>query len=262
MFGVQTVRNKSMKLSLLQTETYSGNIESNLRKVECQIKGVGNTDMIVLPELFATPLCRLDDSVLNCSPMVMEWMRKVSAFHHAAVAGSVAVRDGSQVFNRLFFISPDGTEHYYDKRHAFGSEKGLVSEGSSRVVVSYGGVRFMLAVCYDLRFPVWLRNRGDYDCLLLSANWPASRIGAWLSLTQARAIENQCYVVGANSAGSDGVISYGGNSVVFDPFGRLLASDGHNKEALVEVDISPTVVSDCRKRFPVLSDADRFTIDI
>ena len=163
----------------------------------------------------------------------------------------------------MYFVTPDGGVRVYDKKHLFGygGERDRFSAGIDRVTVEYDGVRFMLAVCYDLRFPVWLRNIGDYDVLIVSANWPEGRRRAWDVLTKARAIENQCYVIAVNRVGKDPACVYSGGSALIDPCGCTLAACEDEKEGHAEAVIDMDALNAFRNKFPVLDDADSFTID-
>ena len=166
-------------------------------------------------------------------------------------------------YNRLYFVRPDGSVEHYDKRHLFtyGGEDKHFTRGNRRVVVAWRGVRLLLEVCYDLRFPVWSRNRGDYDAALYVASWPKSRVEAWSTLLRARAIENQCYVVGVNRIGEDPNCEYCGCSAIIDPYGRTLAECERDKECLAEAELDMEALRAFRAKFPVLRDADRLRIE-
>ncbi len=133
-------------------------------------------------------------------------MKVLAKNKNAAIGGSVSVKEGNNYYNRFYFVKPCGDYHFYDKRHFFSysGEDKVYSKGNNRVIVEYEGVRFLLQICYDLRFPVFSRNKGDYDMALYVANWPIQRIDAWNTLLKARAIENQAYVFGVNRVGTDG----------------------------------------------------------
>ena len=193
----------------------------------------------------------------------MEWMRRTADERGCAIAGSIAVEEKGRYYNRFFFVKPSGQTEWYDKRHLFtyGGEHHTYTPGSQRTVVEWRGMRFLLQVCYDLRFPVWSRNRGDYDVALYVASWPTPRVEAWKALLRARAIENQCYVVAVNRVGEDPSCQYCGGSAVIDPYGKTLAAceDGCACEAEAVIDID--VLEDFRKKFPVLGDADAFRLE-
>jgi len=171
--------------------------------------------------------------------------------------------ENGQRYNRLVFVTPEGRVEQYDKRHlfAFGGENKRYTAGESRAVVNYRGWRICLQICYDLRFPAWCRNRNDYDLILLVANWPARRVHHWLSLLEARAIENQAWVIGLNRVGKDGNgLQYPGRSVVFDPLGATTADLG-DQECTQIVTLDLNLLSQVRTDFPFQNDADSFEIE-
>ena len=176
----------------------------------------------------------------------------------AAIAGSIAVHEDGRYYNRFHFVTPDGNVTTYDKKHlfTFGGEHNRFTAGSERVIVAYKGFRILLEICYDLRFPVWSRNKGDYDMIIYVASWPTPRVEAWKALLTARAIENQCYVAGVNRVGDDPGNNYCGGSRVIDPYGKIIAEceDGREMEVTAEVDME--VLEAFRAKFPVLDDAD------
>lgn len=171
---------------------------------------------------------------------------------------SISHQPSSIYRNRFYFVRPDGSVAHYDKHHLFsyGGEQQHYTAGQERVVVEWGGIRFLLQVCYDLRFPVWSRNRADYDCTLYVASWPTSRQAAWTTLLHARAIENQCYVLGANRVGTDPACTYSGGSVIIDPYGRDLAACPCNEECAAVAELDMDALRAFRKKFPVLNDRD------
>ena len=180
-----------------------------------------------------------------------------------AVAGSVAVEEDGKYFNRFFLVTPEGKVMHYDKRHlfTFGGEHRRFTPGRERVVMTYRGLRILPEICYDLRFPVWSRNRGDYDMIIYVASWPEQRADVWRQLLRARAIENRCYVAGVNRCGKDPYNGYAGGTVLLDPDGKALAEcrDGIEGYASAEIDLS--ALEEARRRFPVLDDADDFTLE-
>lgn len=225
----------------------------------------GRVDLIVLPEMFTTGFC-FDPShaegVIDDGAETVAWMRRMAERYDAAVTGSVAVADGERYFNRMYFVRPDGCVEYYDKRHLFamGGEADHYTAGHRRVVVGWRGVRILLQVCYDLRFPVFARSRGDYDMIVYAANWPTPRIAVWDTLLRARAIENQCYVAGVNRAGQDPWCDYCGRTALIDPYGRVAASCGEG-EHVVAGDIDMDRLAAFRRKFPVLEDRDAWLAD-
>ncbi len=222
--------------------------------------GKSRVDFIVLPEMFTTGYCAdpsqsgaaIDDGV-----QAVTWMRRMAGRDDAAVAGSVAVADKGRYYNRLCFVRPDGGVEYYDKRHLFamGGEADHYTAGRRRVVVEWRGVRILLQVCYDLRFPVFSRNRGDYDMIIYSANWPTPRIAVWDTMLRARAIENQCYVAGVNRVGRDPWCEYCGHTALVDAYGRVVTSCAGD-DALVVGEVDMDGLEAFRRKFPVLDDRD------
>ena len=193
-----------LRIALCQTDIAWEQPARNLARLEPLVAGA-DADVVVLPELFATGFT-LDPAPVAEAPggEVVTALRRWAVQYGKAVAGSVAVAEGGRFFNRMYFVTPDGGCARYDKRHLFapGGESRNYTPGSDRVVVGYRGFRFLLLVCYDLRFPVWSRCRGDYDAILYCASWPAARREAWRTLLHARAVENQCYVAGVNRVGT------------------------------------------------------------
>lgn len=248
-----------MKISILQLDLVWENPLENLRKADAAIASAPGADLYVLPEMFPTGFCTVPDGVAEPEGgLVLQWMKDRAARTDAALAGSVAVRNEGRYYNRFYFVTPDGSVTWYDKKHLFtyGGEHERFTAGDKRVVIEFRGVRIMLLVCYDLRFPIWSRNHGDYDMILYVASWPVTRMNAWKSLLVARAIENQCYVAGVNRVGTDPSNEYGGGSMVIDPYGRMIASceDGVECSASAEIDIP--MLEAFREKFPVLNDSD------
>ena len=220
-------------------------------------------DLVVLPETFTTGF--LGDADLlpeDLQGPTVNWMREMAALHDCAVCGSAVIVEDGQRFNRLIFVTADGVQACYDKRHlfAFGGENKRYTAGTERIIVNYQGWRINLQICYDLRFPAWCRNRGDYDLMLLVANWPSKRVYHWSRLLEARAIENQSWVIGVNRVGEDGNgFLYPGRSVVHDPMGSCVADLGE-VEAIKIVELDLGMTEKVRADFPFQADADRFII--
>ena len=198
----------SVNVSLVQTHTHWHDPAANRALFDIWLDEVPQgTHLVVLPEMFSTGFTMAGRKVAETMDgETIAWMRSRAASLDAVVCGSLVIADGPQVFNRMLWVEPGGSVTSYDKRHLFrmAQETDHYAAGTKRVVVVLNGLRLCLAVCYDLRFPVWLRNRRDYDALVVVANWPAARVDAWLTLLRARAIENQAYVVGVNILGEDG----------------------------------------------------------
>lgn len=231
----------------------------------------GSTDLVVLPETFTSGFS--NEAIGNAETMggpTVEWMREQALRLDAAVTGSVQLRTDAGVFNRMLFATPDGGLVHYDKRHLFSyaKEHERYAAGHERVVVDWKGWRILLQVCYDLRFPVFSRNRfdaaqagqADYDLALYVANWPSARSYPWKTLLRARAIENLCYVVGVNRVGNDGNgLHYSGDSAVIDFLGHPL-SEAADAEVVSTMLLQAAPLLEHRARFPALLDADGFSL--
>ncbi len=253
-----------MKVTILQRDICWGSPAQNVARAEEALARLEPADLYVFPEMFSTGFCTAPEGMAEPLPShTLEWMKQTAAAKDAALAGSIAVHDGTHYYNRFYFVHPDGLVQYYDKKHLFtyGSEHTHFTAGNERVIVHFRGVRFLLQVCYDLRFPVWARNTGDYDVILYVASWPIPRIEAWSTLLKARAIENQCYVIGVNRVGTDPSCEYNGRSVIIDPYGKPVVTcpEGEETEATAELDMQ--ALADFRQKFPVLNDADAFRLD-
>ena len=221
-------------------------------------------DLVILPEMFTTGFSM--NALANAEAVggpTEDWMREQAELHNCAITGSVAIKDGDEVFNRMLFVTPEGASHY-DKRHLFrmAGEHKRYGIGQERVVVDWREWRIKLEVCYDLRFPVFSRNREDYDLLLYVANWPAPRAEHWRTLLRARAIENLACVVGVNRIGSDANgWEYRGDSLAFDARGETLA-DLASERAVKTVSLSKESLDAYRESFPTHLDADAFALDL
>ncbi len=222
-----------------------------------------SADLIVLPEMFNAGFS------MNAQKVAEEpegdthhWMAELATEMDAVVTGSYAVRVAGGVVNRLLWMRPDGSFEHYDKRHLFrmAGEQKRYLPGDRRLVVEHNGWRCCPLICYDLRFPAWCRNRGDYDVLLFVANWPAARSEHWKALLKARAIENLSYVVGVNRVGDDANgIAYSGDSIVLDAEGRALVEPRSSAGAFTAT-LSAKELMDYRERFPAHLDADEFSL--
>ena len=254
-----------MKTAIVQHLIRWNEPEWNLRHIEDLLHP--GADLYVLAESFATGFLA-EGSASGAgatSAEILGWMREQAARLDAAVAGSVATLDEKgQLRNRLFFVRPDGKIDHYDKRHlfAYAGEADEFVPGDRRVVVEWRGVRFLLQVCYDLRFPVFSRNRGDYDAIIYVANWPSKRADAWDILLRARAIENQCYVIGVNCIGQDSVCDYTGESGIVNPYGEYAALCHSGEEMTAVLDLDMEALAHFRGKFDVLADADDFSLNI
>ncbi len=248
-----------MIVTILQRDIKWADPQTNVERIAQAIDRNSGADLYVLPEMFSTGFCTSPEGIAEgIDGDTLQWMIRKSAQIDAAIAGSVAVTDGEHYFNRFYFVKPTGEVAWYDKKHLFtyGGEHQRFTAGSERVVVEWRGVRILLEICYDLRFPIWSRNRGDYDMILYVASWPTPRVAAWSALLVARAIENQCYVAGVNRVGDDPACNYCGGSAVIDPYGKTIASCADNTECEASAEINMEELEAFRRKFPVLNDAD------
>lgn len=225
----------------------------------------GPVDLIVLPEMWSTGFTMQAKALAE--PMEgpsMSWMHTIAQERDCAVTGSLIIQEEGRYLNRMICMQPDGTYHTYDKRHLFtmAGEHEQYTSGMERVVWQWRGWRILPQICYDLRFPVFSRNLGDYDIYLNVANWPEKRSHAWRTLLQARAIENQAYAIGVNRVGEDGNgFHYRGDSAVVDPLGEVLTQISH-KEGVAVVPLSHSKLQEIRKTLPFLADGDAFSMEL
>ena len=236
-----------------------GDVHENIRRAENAIDSSPGAELYILPEMFSTGFCTAPEGIAEQNEgHSLAWMKKKSSQTGAAIAGSVAVCDNGRYYNRFYFVKPDGSVSRYDKKHlfTFGGEHNHFTAGDERVIVEYKGIRILLEICYDLRFPIWSRNHGDYDMILYVASWPTVRINAWKTLLVARAIENQCYVAGVNRIGNDPTNEYCGGSMIIDPYGKVIASCKDNAAETASAEIDMMMLDAFRQKFPVLNDSD------
>jgi omega-amidase len=261
----------SLRVSLVQGATRWHDAPANRDYYASLVRPLRDyTDLVVLPETFLSGFT--NETLANAETMDgagLRWMRDLAREVGAVVCGSLVVREGGLCMNRLVWMRPDGTLAQYDKRHLFrmAKEHERYAGGSERLIVELNGWRICPLVCYDLRFPVWSRNRHDalaqrfdYDLLVYVANWPSARRHPWQTLLRARAIENLACCVGVNRVGVDGNgLHYAGDSVALDFVGQPLVELGA-QEQVVTVMFDPAALAAHRERFPAWMDADAFTI--
>lgn len=254
-----------MKISLIQPDILWEDKTANLNSLEEVLLPLqGQTDLVILPEMFSTGFSMNTEKLAEPPEgTTFQWMKKESGKGNFGICGSYIVRSGGHYYNRFVFVAPGSDDFYYDKRHLFsmGDENLYFSAGKARLVFNFMGFRISPYICYDLRFPVWSRNRNEYDLAIYTANWPEVRISVWNTLLKARAIENQCYVAGANRIGTDGTgLIYSGHSAIIDPHGEVIITAEPYKECSVSADLSPDELIRFRNKFPVLNDSDDFRI--
>jgi omega-amidase len=260
----------NLKVTVIQTNLHWENPEANRAMLEEKISGIGATDVILLPEMFTTGFTM--NAAALAEPMnfhTTKWMKNMASKTGALILGSIIIKEGNSFFNRLIWMQPDGVHKTYDKRHLFrmGEEDKVYTSGNTLLIGEWKGWKICPLVCYDLRFPVWSRNRFnkktqslDYDLLVYVANWPAIRSKHWQTLLKTRAIENQSFVVGANRVGADGKgILYDGHSVVISPKGETMI-ESIGEETIQTLELNKQELTDWRAKFPAYLDADDFKI--
>lgn len=256
-------------ITTIQTDLHWEDKDANLLMFDEKIRALKEaTHVVVLPEMFSTGFSMNTESLAETidGPTV-EWMKKLAAAKRCIVTGSLIIAENGKYFNRLIWMQPDGKMAWYNKRHLFGyaGETEHFSPGSNRLTVSVNGWKILLAVCYDLRFPVWLRQQmndrePEYDCIICVANWPDRRNHAWKTLIQARAIENICYVIGVNRVGYDGNQNYHtGDTMIADPLGTVLYTKEKDEEAFT-MTLKKEDLLAIRSKLTFLQDADEFNI--
>ena len=255
-----------LKITIVQSNIHWENKNENLEMFSRMIRDmVQHTDLVILPEMFSTGFS-MQPALLSehINGPTVSWMGEIAREHNAVVTGSIIISEKNKFMNRLIWMPPDGNLKYYDKRHLFrmGEENQYYSGGSGKLIINWKGWRFRPLVCYDLRFPVWSRNRNDYDMLIYVANWPEARRKVWKNLLVARAMENQAYVVGVNRVGIDGRdISYAGDSMIIDPRGNIVSEINAYDESVKTISLSLNELIAFRDKFPVHLDADDFRIN-
>lgn len=260
---------QDVALTIIQPNLFWKDKIRNLEQFSGYFERIGETEIIVLPEMFSTGFIVNPEEVAEPPEgLTLEWMRYNATSMDCIITGSWIVKEDQHYFNRLFWVEPDGDYQYYDKRHLFhmAGEHERFNQGKDKLIVNFKGWKFCPMICYDLRFPVWIKNRFinneyDYDVLIFVANWPKARNQAWKSLLNARAIENQVYVVGVNRVGIDGNgLEHTGDSAVISPHGRYLVSLKAGKQDFETVRLSWEELECFRNDFQVGRDWDRFQI--
>lgn len=261
---------QTLSVTTIQADLQWEDKATNLHFFEDCFKQLpSGAELVVLPEMFSTGFSMQPEKLAETMDgATIQWMRAAAKMHRMVLTGSLIIEDQGSYYNRLIWMLPNGEMGYYDKRHLFGfaGEDQHYQPGDKRVIASLKGWRIHLQVCYDLRFPVWARQQPseaaapEYDVLLYVANWPERRSAAWNALLRARAIENQCYVVGVNRVGSDGnQIHHCGDSQVINPLGEILYHSTNEISVHTQL-LDKEVLHDARSRFPFWKDADSFRL--
>ncbi|MDB5118461.1 MAG: amidohydrolase [Mucilaginibacter sp.] len=255
----------NLKITLFQGYLFWEKIDKNLQNIALRLSGIREkTNLIILPEMFNTGFSMNAEELAE--PMngkTMQWMHKIAKQYDCVITGSLIITENGNYYNRLIWMKPDGTYSHYDKRHLFalGKEHQTYTAGTNKLIVELKGWKICPVICYDLRFPVWLRNVGTtYDLLLIVANWPERRALHWRTLIPARAVENQTYVIGVNRVGHDGnEIYHSGDSTCIDPNGNVVYYK-RDEEDVYTFTIIADEVAKARRAMPFLKDADDFEI--
>jgi predicted amidohydrolase len=259
----------SLTISIIQANLQWENKSANLAMFEQKIMAIKErTEIVILPEMFSTGFSMRPEVLAeNMQGETIAWMKRVSAEKRIILTGSVIIEEAGKYYNRLIWMLPDGQYGIYDKRHrfAYAGEDDHYTAGSKRLIASVKGWKINLLVCYDLRFPVWARQQSqpqgpEYDVLIYVANWPERRNHAWKTLLQARAIENQSYVIGVNRVGEDGNgIYHSGDSMVADAMGEVLYQK-KDDEDVYTITLQKEPLESIRQKLPFLKDADGFML--
>ncbi|HKZ65309.1 MAG TPA: amidohydrolase [Chitinophagaceae bacterium] len=270
-----------LTITTIQTNLHWEDKTANLQMLEQKISSIKDkTEIVVLPEMFSTGFSMKPETLAETMDgETLKWMKRMAVTNKIILTGSIIIKEKENFFNRLIWMLPNGRYGIYDKRHrfAFAGEDQHYTAGNKRLIASVKGWKINLQVCYDLRFPVWSRQISptnslaeeegglatpEYDVLIYVANWPERRNAAWKTLLQARAIENQCYVVGVNRVGKDGNdINHSGDSMVIDPLGEILYYK-KDEEDIFTIALDKDHLQTVREKFPFWKDADHFIIKI
>lgn len=258
---------EDLKVTIIQSDLRWEDKELNLSMFSEKIDSIKDeTDLIVLPEMFTTGFS-MNPNIL-AEPMTgntISWMQQKAKEKNCVITGSFICEEKGKHLNRLAWVRPDGSFSVYDKRHLFsiGSENDHYRSGNKKIIVEIKGWKICPLICYDIRFPVWSRKTKEYnyDVLIYVANWPEKRVHAWKTLLDARAIENQCYVIGVNRIGNDGNgIYHSGNSAVIDPLGKVISHLEPFVEGIETINLSYSELVEFKNTFPAYKDADAFEI--
>lgn len=264
--------NNNIKLALIQTDLIWEDTQANLDKFDTLFLALkAKTDIVILPEVFSTGFALNPENFEKpVGEKAFSWLKNKAISLKKVVVGSLIFEEDKKFYNRMYWIRPDGSYEFYDKRHLFqmGDEHKVMTAGAKPVIVSYKNTKFNLQICYDLRFPVWAKNNynkqtnsHDYDVLLFIANWPNSRKQTYISLLKARAIENQAFVIWVNRVGADGhKIAFSGDSLLVNPLGVIQSQLPENIEEILYTELNPDELATLRKDYKVGLDWDSFEI--
>lgn len=268
MENIQYLHIENLKVTVFQAYLFWENIDKNLENISLRLSAGlrEKTDLIVLPEMFNTGFTMNAETLAEeMDGKTMQWLQQTAVNYNCVVTGSLIIKEKGNYYNRLIWMLPTGEYQFYDKHHLFGlgDEDKNFTAGKQPLIVDLKGWKIKLAICYDLRFPIWLRNKDNtYDILLLVASWPDKRSAHWRTLIQARAIENQSYVIGVNRVGHDGnQVYHSGHSMCIDALGNTVYYKPEDED-LYTFSINYQDLVKIRRQFPFLKDADDFKINL
>jgi len=255
----------NIRISIVQTNIVWENTLQNRLDLTTKIKLLsGKTDLVVLPELFTTGFTMQPHLVAETMQgETILWLKELANKYNLAITGSIVIKEQEVYRNRLVFVEPNGSLVYYDKRHSFSlaGEQEVYTSGDKKVIINYKGFKICPQICYDLRFPVFVRNTEHYDVLIYVANWPKQRIEAWNTLLKARAIENMCYTIGVNRVGIDAnAHEYSGDSAVYNLLGEKQTQLETFKEGVETTILSKNHIESTRQKLGFLNDMDNFNL--
>ncbi|MBL6678067.1 MAG: nitrilase family protein [Flavobacteriaceae bacterium] len=257
--------NTKIKVALIQTSLNWEETKKNLLKYDSMVEQIEEkTNVVFFPEMFNTGFSMNVKKIYETmNGESVTWLKEIASKKNLAAVASLAIKENDKFYNRLVWAHPSGEINYYDKRHTFtlAGESEVYSKGKTNQVINFMGWRFLPQICYDLRFPVWSRNKMNYDVLFYIANWPMPRISHWNKLLAARAIENMSYCIGVNIVGKDPGNKYTGDSCVINPSGELCTKKS-DKETIIYCELNKNTVNDYRKNLKFLDDMDDFIINI
>ncbi len=259
----------TLTIAAVQYDIHWLDQQANFKYLEQLISDYFNenraVDLLLLPETFSTGFCINKDNVQEPENggLALAWLKKIAQQYNCVVAGSVLVSQNNKKVNRFYWVFADGNVEHYDKRHLFrlGNEQNYVEQGCNRKIITINGIKILPLVCYDLRFPVWSRNRQDYDLMINVANWPAARRHIWDTLLKARAMENQTYVIGVNRVGDDGNnVPHSGGTAMIDFCGEIITSATDEQEQIITTQLDFSKLEQFKANFPAFLDADDFEL--
>jgi omega-amidase len=253
-----------MKIALIQSSLFWENPISNRNFFEEKINAITEkVDLIVLPEMFTTGFTMNPESIFETiQGETIQWLQSLAKAKNYTITGSLVIKENGNFYNRFVFVFPSGEIQFYDKRHLFtlAGEDKVYTSGKEKLIVDYLGWKICPLICYDLRFPVFARNIGNYDVLIYVANWPKTRINAWDILLKARAVENMCYTIGVNRIGvDDNNLEYVGHSQAVDFLGNSVLVP-QEIEGVFIVELNKENLLETRNKLGFLNDSDSFEL--